>query len=168
MPHTSIRIVPDIIDQMMREAWLDNTAKVLVPYAGDGQIADHVRPHVVSVDVTEKSFRHRSDLAQKGYRIVADDFLEWSAGEVGDRQPYSRILLFPPDQHILHLNHAWEHWLAPGGILVALVVMDAPTASLNSLLWPSVRTVKLPAYSFNVDDTSTIVSLVSLYKPKEG
>lgn len=93
--------------------------KVLEPSAGNGLLADAAKEVGAKVDTVEMAGQLREILSEKGYRLVGDDFLEYSGG-IGE---YDRIVMNPPfsnDQDIQHVAHAYDK-LKPGGRLVAIV-----------------------------------------------
>lgn len=95
---------------------------VLEPSAGNGSLADAcMRAGALSVSCFEINTQHTDTLRAKGYDTIYDDFLIFSPAA---NALYSRIVMNPPftkNQDIAHVQHALK-WLAPGGILVAIML----------------------------------------------
>lgn len=101
--------------------------EVLEPSAGRGALADACMAQgAISVSCFELNPEYAQELRRKRYReVIEGDFLEFSPAK--DAR-YSRIVLNPPftkNQDIKHVRHALK-WLAPGGILVA-IMLNNPT-----------------------------------------
>ncbi|MDW6094066.1 PLxRFG domain-containing protein [Vibrio rhizosphaerae] len=91
--------------------------KVLEPSAGNGILADAAKSRGADVDVVELSGDLRNILEEKGYNIVAHDFMDY------DGSDYDRVIMNPPfsdNMDIDHVRHAYG-MLKPGGRLVAIV-----------------------------------------------
>lgn len=96
--------------------------RILEPSAGTGALADVLRESGAQVDVAELDETRRAHLQAAGYRVVGTDFLTFTPTE-----PYAAIVMNPPfrseddaQAYIAHIEHAWNHCLAPGGTLVAI------------------------------------------------
>ena len=101
--------------------------RILEPSAGTGMLADAVIDHcnqmgiAATLDVCEVLPRFRDVLTAKGFRLVGDDFLTYTAGDL-----YDVIVMNPPfavdsDRlaYVTHIERAWR-MLAPGGVLLAI------------------------------------------------
>lgn len=97
---------------------------VLEPSAGCGALADAcMDAGAIAVSCFEINGEYAATLRAKHYNVIEGDFLEFLPAK-GAR--YLRICMNPPftrGQDLAHVNHALK-WLAPGGILVA-IMMDS-------------------------------------------
>jgi hypothetical protein len=122
---------PDVADMLLRAPHLPRipatATRILEPSAGKGALADAVIDYCnevgisATVDVCEVLPRFRDALTGKGFRLVGDDFLTYTADEL-----YDAIVMNPPfavesDRLacIAHIQRAWS-MLAPGGVLLAI------------------------------------------------
>lgn len=91
-----------------------------------------------------------------------------------DAGRYSRVVCNPPFSHgadVQHVTHAFRHWLAPGGLLVA--IMSAGTATRDDKATKAFRALveahgsmeELPDGSFEASGTSVRTVLVTLRAP---
>jgi type I restriction-modification system DNA methylase subunit len=91
---------------------------VLEPSAGSGRIAEAIRDAGVMPDCIELNPTLANELQDKGFLVMADDFL------CTETKPlYDRVVMNPPfsrQQDIDHVSHALD-CLKPGGILVAIM-----------------------------------------------
>lgn len=117
----------DIIDSYIIEAIKDSEKvfdRVLEPSAGRGNIADMLRKHNISstnkYDVCEINPLRREILMLKNYRVVGDDFLQYTPPPF---VKYDLIVMNPPfgrGEDIRHIKHAYS-MLNSGGMLIALM-----------------------------------------------
>ena len=119
---------PVLVGEMIQRAGIRRGMKVLEPSAGDGAIADAIRLEGVEPDVIEiYPSLSRMLVGQKGYNLVADDFLQYEG------QTYDRILMNPPFEKMAdaeHVMHAYS-LLRPAGRLVAIMGEGVFTNSLK-------------------------------------
>lgn len=96
--------------------------RVLEPSAGRGALADACRAAGAKIiQCVEINVEYYTALWEKGHICQRTDFLTFPIGK-----RFERIVMNPPftkNQDIKHVNHALK-WLAPGGILVA-IMMDS-------------------------------------------
>lgn len=117
---------PEVV-HMIERADLQPGMSVLEPSAGTGDIADQL-PSDVQITVAEHNHTLRDVLAQKGYGSVHGDALSVPG-------TFDRVVMNPPfekGQDMLHVQHAFEHNLQPGGKLVAIVSRGALTGSTKA------------------------------------
>lgn len=97
---------PDAVaEEVVGQAEIEPGMRVLEPSAGNGMLADAARNAGAEVDVVEQAGQLRAILAEKGFALVGDDFLEYRPSV-----PYDRIVMNPPfsnDQDIQHVEHAY-------------------------------------------------------------
>lgn len=108
---------PEIAEQLVNLARIDEHSKVLEPSAGIGSIADIIRKITKNIDVCEYNYSFSNLLKLKGYNVVGNDFLEYNSEPV-----YDAIIMNPPfsnNQDIEHLQHAYS-MLKTGGTLVCI------------------------------------------------
>lgn len=108
----------NIVSRMVDEAGIRNGMDVLEPSAGIGSIADAIRSAGVEPDVAEYNSSLAQHLTDKGYNVVANDFME-----IPQSKKYDRILMNPPFERLQDTEHvmkAYSH-LKPGGKLVAIM-----------------------------------------------
>lgn len=133
---------------------------VLEPSAGNGALADAcMRAGALSVSCFETNMAHMDALRGKEYNVIWDDFLKFSPDK---NALYSRIVMNPPftkNQDIAHVRHALK-WLAPGGILVA-IMLDNTTrkgfAALEEEYDPGIEDVERGAFKESGTDVRTII-----------
>jgi Methyltransferase small domain len=90
--------------------------RVLEPSAGSGSIAEKLRNKCNDLSVIELNYTLRELLELKGFKVVAQDFLE-------HHECYDRIVMNPPFeklQDIDHVRHAYNS-LNTGGRLVSVM-----------------------------------------------
>lgn len=103
--------------------------------------------------------------------IICTDFLTADAAQYGD---VDAVLMNPPfgrNADIAHVTRAFEHWLAPGGILVAVMsphwtfAQDAASRAFRSLM-DSVggEYQRLPSGSFKAEGTGVETVVVTMRK----
>lgn len=108
---------PDVIADLLIQANLSSGLSVLEPSAGKGDISDALRTQGFEPDVIELNYRLDTILRLKGYNVLGMDFL-------ATRGSWDRVIMNPPfedGQDIDHVRHAYDHCLAPGGIVVSVV-----------------------------------------------
>lgn len=103
--------------------------------------------------------------------IICTDFLAADADEYGD---VDAVLMNPPfsrNADIAHVTRAYEQWLAPGGILVAIMsshwtfAEDAPSRAFRSLMEVvGGEYQRLPSGSFKAEGTGVETVIVTLRK----
>ncbi|MDQ0418739.1 phospholipid N-methyltransferase/cell division protein ZapA (FtsZ GTPase activity inhibitor) [Croceifilum oryzae] len=106
-----------IVNQMIEEADIEPSMRVLEPSAGSGHIADDLLETGAEIDVIEINYRLRDLLEQKGHRLVGQDFLQFQ-----EKNIYDRIIMNPPFESgldVQHIRHAYK-LLKQGGKIVAL------------------------------------------------
>lgn len=106
----------DIVVDMIDLAEIQDNYMVLEPSAGLGAIADQIsiKSRIVCCELNSIN---KSKLKEKGYRVAADDFLQYN------QDGFDRIVMNPPfslQQDISHILHAWD-LLRADGILVSIV-----------------------------------------------
>ena len=104
-----------VVEEMIERADIHPGMTVLEPSAGTGEIADHL-PADVQITTAEASPTLRDVLKQKGYAPGTD--------ALNVAGTFDRVVMNPPfedGQDMAHVRHAFEHNLAPGGRLVAIV-----------------------------------------------
>ncbi|MBD2093346.1 methyltransferase [Microcoleus sp. FACHB-1515] len=118
-PSSSALIAP-----MLRAARLEPGMTILEPSAGMGDLAIALRQAGATVQVIERDLLLRQLLFQLGFRLVGRDCLRTSPPH-----RYDRIVMNPPFStswqergvDLIHIQHCYEHYLAPGGRLVSVV-----------------------------------------------
>lgn len=106
----------NIVTEMIDWAEIEDNHMVLEPSAGLGAIADQIsiKSRVVCCELNAIN---KSKLEGKGYKVAADDFLQYN------EDGFDRIIMNPPfskQQDVDHILHAWD-LLRAGGILVSIV-----------------------------------------------
>lgn len=111
-----------LVEKMMGLVDWDRVQFALEPSAGKGDIAQRVKQHLArnkqpcQLDCAEIDPDLRAVLKQRGYTVVANDFLEWDA-----QTRYDLIAMNPPfadgDRHLLHALDLMKH----GGQIVCLL-----------------------------------------------
>ena len=108
-----------LVEKMIGLVDWDRVQFALEPSAGKGDIAEGIKRHVrqpIQLDCAEIDPDLRAVLRQRGYNVVANDFLEWDA-----QTRYDLIVMNPPfrdgDRHLLHALDLMQH----GGQIVCLL-----------------------------------------------
>lgn len=108
-----------LVEKMMGLVDWDRVQFALEPSAGKGDIAEGIKRHVrqpIQLDCAEIDPGLRAVLRQRGYNVVANDFLVWDA-----QTRYDLIAMNPPfkdgDRHLLHALDLMKH----GGQIVCLL-----------------------------------------------
>lgn len=104
----------NIAQDMARRADIQGGESILEPSAGLGNIADNLPKK--QTKVIEQNYERRQLLADKGYDIVGQDFLEHTG-------KYDKIIMNPPFenmQDVVHIQHAYD-LLKPGGKIVSIM-----------------------------------------------
>lgn len=160
---------------------MDHAIVVLEPSAGHGNLlaafAENLDcdgiDRVIAIDIHPANC---DVLRAQGIatEIICDDFLDMHKGMMG--QDCDVILMNPPfsnNQDIRHVTHAFERWLAPGGILVAIMSAhftfstDALSIGFRELLdVVGARDLiqHLPDKSFSSSGTAVSTVMVSMRK----
>ncbi len=162
------------------------TARILEPSAGNGAILDVLRNGVSYTDKTGRGYEYevstqakklycieknpelRLILQQKGYRLLADDFLQFSP-----EHHFDLLIMNPPfstaDKHLLH---AWE--ILHGGDIVCLLNAEtirnpytARRRQLAAIIREHGSVEELGrCFAGSDHDTDVEVALVRLHKDK--
>lgn len=111
---------PDLVEKMMNLVNWDGVQFVLEPSAGKGDLAAGVKKYIqknpYKLDCAEIDLDLRAVLRERGYSVVANDFLTWDA-----QTRYDLIVMNPPfkdgDKHLLHALDLMKH----GGQVVCLL-----------------------------------------------
>lgn len=119
-----------LVERMVKEADLAKWTMILLePSAGSGRIADALvasgeQHSVLCCEINENL---RTNLVEKGHRLVGRDFMQYELPRYDEDGSlmfmYDRIVMNPPfskRQDVKHVLHAWS-LLSPGGRLVAIV-----------------------------------------------
>lgn len=158
---------PAVVSIILQRAHIEDGMHVLEPEAGSGNIADTIRREHPGafIDVCEVNLRLRELLDLKGHRLVASDFLEFSAGT------YERICMNPPFENgaaMEHCRHAYE-MLANDGILVSVMEpgfefrKDRKSTEFREWLESVNATVEdLPDGSFKASGTGVSTKLLTI------
>lgn len=111
-----------LVEKMMKLVNWDRVQFALEPSAGKGDIAQAIKARMqqkkqpAQLDCVEIDPDLRAVLRQRGYTVVANDFLEWDA-----QTRYDLIVMNPPfrdgDRHLLHALDLMQH----GGQIVCLL-----------------------------------------------
>jgi predicted RNA methylase len=134
---------------------------VLEPSAGNGSLAVACwLAGATTIDCIEINPEHRSALSAGFGDVVIADFLSVLPADL-DKEPYDRIVMNPPftkNQDIAHVLHALN-WLAPGGILVAIMLDNQKRKDWTALEWydPGIEEVKRGAFKESGTDVPTII-----------
>lgn len=111
----------NLVEKMMGMVNWKRVQFALEPSAGKGDIAEGIKRHMRKdqagqLDCAEIDPDLRAVLRQRGYHVVANDFLEWDA-----QTRYDLIAMNPPfkdgDKHLLHALDLMKH----GGQIVCLL-----------------------------------------------
>lgn len=109
----------ELVESMMQLVDWERVQFALEPSAGKGDIAEGIKRHVkqpIRLDCAEIDPDLRAVLRQRGYNVVANDFLAWDA-----QTRYDLIAMNPPfrdgDRHLLHALDLMKH----GGQIVCLL-----------------------------------------------
>lgn len=137
-------------------AAISETDDVLEPSAGQGNLAQFVP--CSRLTCIEISSLHCTVLKAKGFNVIEGDFLELPASRV------SKIVMNPPfsgNRAQLHVRHAAEHWLKPGGRLVAVL----PASLDNHTLLKGYRHTYSQVYTNYFKGTGVSVVILTLDSP---
>jgi predicted RNA methylase len=126
---------PDpLVHRLLELADLHTGQRVLEPSAGRGSIAEKLCDKCNDLSVIELNYTLRELLELKGFKVVAQDFLE-------HHESYDRIVMNPPFeklQDIEHVRHAYN-LLNKGGRLVSIlsesVFFRRETKAENFRVW---------------------------------
>jgi hypothetical protein len=148
---------------------------ILEPSAGAGHLADVVRGYApeAEIDVCEVIGAYLVALAGKGYRVVADDFLDYRPEPI-----YDAVVMNPPFAvegdplaYVTHVEHAWS-LLRPRGVLLAVLPAGfifrevGRAADLRNRLLDHWGTwIEVEAGAFRESGTDVRTVLVSAEKP---
>lgn len=163
---------PDVVDEVLDLAELEQHHRILEPSAGSGNLLDGIRerfdvaPEVL--DCCEIDSSLRAILQAKGYNVVAQDFLSYAGG-------YDRIVMNPPfedTREIDHVRHAYQI-LNPGGVLVSVMSTmpffhkDKKSVEFRAWVANVGEKIDLPPGSFleSTRPTGTNTVIVKIQKP---
>lgn len=161
---------PELAKQVVELADLKPGHSVLEPEAGSGNLAD-LAAQVVgkdSVGCFELQAVNVQLLAEKGYQVVNDDFLNITPTPVFDR-----VIMNPPferQQDVSHVLHAWE-FLKPGGKLVSIMSSsvtfrsDKKSSEFRAFVDEFGVIISNPEGSFKPSGTNVSTITVVLDKP---
>ena len=165
---------PDALISLMLAEFGDfsHESRFLEPSAGMGAIAARIRSDIgVEPDVCEILDLNRHILQQKGFRVVAEDFLSYQPEE-----PYDGIVMNPPfslegdsKAYITHIMHAYG-MLKESGRLVAIVPSgfafstDTKTKNLRTLVSRFGYVHNLPDQAFKASGTGVQTLMIVLDK----
>lgn len=165
-----------LAEELVRMADVRAAHKILEPSAGAGAIVDALcqqyrfEDESLALDVCELNPKMVVQLKDKGFNVVAEDFLAYNPGPV-----YDRIIANPPftkQQDALHIRHMIK-MLKPGGRLVS--VMSNSLTFRTTKLAQEVRALfdmyeaevtALPEGSFKESGTGVNASVVVLDMPE--
>lgn len=138
-----------------------NGARVLEPSAGLGALADACDEAGASiVNCIEINPEFVATLKAKGYSVTEGDFLQMATNRL-----YHRIVMNPPftkNQDIAHVEHALR-WLAPGGVLVAIMGGSTQRPGFVDLIERTGAEVRpLPEGAFKESGTNVATVLVTI------
>lgn len=148
---------------------------VLEPSAGFGALAEGMRKRLgrvrVQIDCCEMLPINQQVLRDKGFEIVASDFLAYQP-----QKRYRAIVMNPPftletDRmaYMTHIQHAWD-LLADGGFLVAFAPSgytfrsDKKSSDFLSFVLTYGGWEALPAKSFHESGTDSVITIMTLEK----
>lgn len=139
-------------------------AMVLEPSAGRGALADAcMNAGALDVSCFEINPEYAEELNKKHYTVIVADFLDYSPAKTSR---YERIVMNPPftkNQDIAHVNHALN-WLAPGGILVSLMMPNQSRKGFQKLVAeydPEIIEVERGAFKKSGTGIATIIVKIS-------
>lgn len=110
----------DLAARMVAAADLPNATRILEPSAGNGALAEAIKPYLNQsrmLSCIEIDPELQATLAGKGFRVIHDDFLSYETHERFDRI----IANFPFSNGVHHLLKALRLLEGAGGRLVCLV-----------------------------------------------
>lgn len=145
--------------------------RVLEPSAGSGNIADWLRESGALVECAEANYTLHEILTLKGHQMIGRDALSIEG-------QWPLIVMNPPFERLQdaeHVRHAYEHNLAPGGTLLAIIGGGTLTAGCSKRHkdfqeWFRERGghwEPLPAGSFEESGTGVATTMIVLQKPEE-
>lgn len=112
---------PDLVKEIIARANIGSGMLVLEPSAGKGDLAEAARAAGadVVVECCEYNGTLREILTVRGFKIVANDFLDWFKAE----PRYDRIVMNPPFEKGADIRHLWYayYMLKPRGRLVSVM-----------------------------------------------
>jgi len=163
--------------------WGQQIVTILEPSAGRGRLLaawNDALPgrcdddNVIAIDIDAANC---DAVRQQGIAtmIVCGNFL---ALEPGQLYPLADVILMNPPfantADIAHVTHAYQRWLAPGGILVAIMsphwtfAEDAPSRAFRALMASAGgEDQRLPSGSFKAEGTGVETVIVTLRKGRE-
>lgn len=152
---------------------------VLEPSAGMGALAlECVRQGAAGVECFDispacvQALRTHPELTAAPSRVIEADFLARLTPAPEDR--FQAVAMNPPFTHgadAQHVSHAYQHWLAPGGRLVAIMShgvtfrSDKATTAFRALVDAYGTIEELPEGSFEASGTGVRTVVVVLDKP---
>lgn len=158
---------PDLAKRVVETAEVAGCS-VLEPSAGKGALAVECwLAGATTVDCIERNSEHEKQLTSCGFGdVFVTDFLSVLPPDL-DKEPYDRIVMNPPftkNQDIAHVTHALK-WLAPGGILVAIMLDNQTRKGFAALeeYDPGIEGIARGAFKESGTDAPTM--LVKIEKP---
>lgn len=142
---------------------------MLEPSAGKGHLATACwLAGAATIDCVEQNPEHEPALTSCGFGdVFIADFLSVDHPSDLDKEPYQRIVMNPPftnNQDIAHVRHALK-WLAPGGILVAIMLNNQTRPRFAELVAeydPEIEEVERGAFKESGTDVPTLIVKIEL------
>lgn len=168
---------PDKVTQkILRDVYLNEDSRVLEPSAGTGDMVAQILEtgaHVHAIEI--HGGRAASIPSHPNLTVQVGNFLQTPATPV-----YTHVLMNPPfygTHWMQHVLHAFD-FLAPGGVLVAILPVSADLSQSNKHTvfkkWAKQRSrgcgrlfYDLPAESFAESGTRVNTVTLTLFKPRE-
>jgi predicted RNA methylase len=137
---------------------------VLEPEAGNGSLVTAcLFAGAARVYAVERNPEYAARIPQNAKTIIrVADFLGLERGEIHGGQLFFRIVMNPPftkNQDIKHVNHAIK-WLAPGGILVAIMLDNQTRKGFQELVDehdPQITPIERGAFKESGTNVPTVI-----------
>jgi SAM-dependent methyltransferase len=164
--------LPELAEDLVTFACIEDHHTVLEPSAGSGSIADVIRQRHprAELSICEINPRLADILRKKRYRLRSSNFYDLT-------EKFDRIVMNPPFENLQDVEHVtvcYERLLKPGGRLVAVMSpaftfrKEAKAAKFRELLKELyVTPVDNPEGSFKQSGTNVHSKTVILNKPLE-
>ena len=124
-PHQFFPTPFEHVDAIMEVADIHPEISVLEPSAGNGRLVREIlkrQPRdLLAVDICHDKYLKLKGFVPPKFRVWCADFLALS---FEPEQRFDRVIMNPPfNPHldVKHVLHAWDHALAEGGRLVAII-----------------------------------------------
>lgn len=156
---------PKTVADKVAQAAAPAGKRVLEPNAGGGVLCEAVlragASEVVCVEIHPTA---ATELQAQGYKVYKQDFLTFFPDE-----RFERIVMNPPfssNQDIAHVSHAFDHCLAPGGVLVSVMRLAPERRKFRELLEKADRTAvfELDEKAFAESGTLVRTMIVTMEK----